>query len=141
VIGDRKVGGILGEVVGDAAGDPVAILGLGLNVNWDRAMPPPPGIALDEVVGGPVDRSALLVALLSEVDTVLANVDPHRLLDAYRARSATLGRQVRVDLVAASVRGEAVDITPDGHLVVQTAGGTRRVVAAGDVMHLRGAGG
>jgi biotin-(acetyl-CoA carboxylase) ligase len=31
----------------------------------------------------------------------------------------------------------AVDVTPEGHLVVETDTGERRTVAVGDVVHLR----
>ena len=53
------------------------------------------------------------------------------------SRSATLGRRVRVDLGADDVEGTAVDVTGDGHLVVETAEGDRRTLAVGDVVHLR----
>ena len=62
---------------------------------------------------------------------------PTPLLAAWRARSATLGRRVRVDLGADDVEGTAVDVTADGHLVVETAEGDRRTLAVGDVVHLR----
>jgi BirA family transcriptional regulator, biotin operon repressor / biotin---[acetyl-CoA-carboxylase] ligase len=54
-----------------------------------------------------------------------------------RATSVTLGRQVtatRID--GARVRGRAVDLDPDGGLVVESEGGTRDVVAFGEVAHL-----
>ena len=43
----------------------------------------------------------------------------------------------RVDLGADDVEGQAVDVTDEGHLVVDTRDGTRRVFAVGDVVHLR----
>jgi biotin-(acetyl-CoA carboxylase) ligase len=52
----------------------------------------------------------------------------------------TIGRQVRADRIGADpVVGTAVDLTPTGGLVVQTASGARVEVLAGDVHHLRGA--
>jgi BirA family transcriptional regulator, biotin operon repressor / biotin---[acetyl-CoA-carboxylase] ligase len=62
---------------------------------------------------------------------------PAGLLADWRARSATLGRRVRVDLGADDVEGTAVDVTDEGHLVVETTEGTRRTLAVGDVVHLR----
>jgi BirA family biotin operon repressor/biotin-[acetyl-CoA-carboxylase] ligase len=140
VVGDDKLGGILGEIVRDGS-DVSVIVGLGLNVNWHPpAVPPAPGVALNQLVG-PVDRAALLVALLRHLDALhrsLATPDgPAPLLAQYRARSATIGRRVRVDLFATAVEGEALDVTDEGHLVVQEADGRRRVVAAGDVVHVR----
>jgi BirA family biotin operon repressor/biotin-[acetyl-CoA-carboxylase] ligase len=55
----------------------------------------------------------------------------------WRDRSATLGRRVRVDLGAEDLEGLAVDVTAEGHLVVETDEGARRTVAVGDVVHLR----
>ncbi len=62
---------------------------------------------------------------------------PERLLEGYQSRSATLGRQVRVDLSTGRVAGEAVDVTADGHLAVVDRSGRRHVVTAGDVVHVR----
>ncbi|HKH23918.1 MAG TPA: hypothetical protein VKA42_00535, partial [Acidimicrobiales bacterium] len=55
----------------------------------------------------------------------------------WRRRSATLGRRVRVDLGSDDVDGTAIDVTADGHLVVETLDGDRRTIAVGDVVHLR----
>lgn len=141
VAGDRKLGGILGEIVRDGA-DLAAVVGLGINVNWEPPeAPPPPGVALNQLVGRPVDRAALLVALLRHLDRLYPAVDradgEASLVQQYRARSATIGRRVRVELSAGAVEGQAVDVTADGHLVVQDDDGRRRVVAAGDVVHVR----
>jgi BirA family biotin operon repressor/biotin-[acetyl-CoA-carboxylase] ligase len=59
------------------------------------------------------------------------------LLETWRVRSATLGRRVRVDLGHDDVVGTAVDVTQEGHLVVELLEGGRRILAVGDVVHLR----
>jgi BirA family biotin operon repressor/biotin-[acetyl-CoA-carboxylase] ligase len=63
--------------------------------------------------------------------------DDSWLAAAYRSRSATLGRTVRV-LVGPeeSVEGVATDVDTAGRLVVQTSG-ARRIFGAGDVIHVR----
>jgi BirA family biotin operon repressor/biotin-[acetyl-CoA-carboxylase] ligase len=136
IVGERKLGGILGEVVPGVA----MVLGLGLNVTGPVSSPEG-RVALEEVTGRPVDRWDLLVALLRHLDAgcgaLGSGAGRARLLAAYRARSSTLGRTVRVELAGGgSLVGEAVDITAEGHLLVEE-GGTRRVVPAGDVVHLR----
>ena len=89
---------------------------------------------------GAEDREDLLIALLEELgpryDALVAG-NRVALLDEWRRRSATLGRPVRIDLGADDVVGTAVDITAEGHLVVDTLGGERRVFAVGDVTHVR----
>ena len=52
--------------------------------------------------------------------------DASDVLDLWRERSATLGRRVRVDLGPDDVVGMAVDVTREGHLIVETLEGTRR---------------
>jgi BirA family transcriptional regulator, biotin operon repressor / biotin---[acetyl-CoA-carboxylase] ligase len=166
VVGDRKLAGILAEADwppgitasgGWRSPAPhdrlVVVVGLGVNVNW------PPGgdrvgrgdgvaedvaevaTALNWLVGKDVDRVGLLVALLQRLDEHYSAVRHDRsaatTLDRWRQRSATLGRRVRVDLGADDVEGTAVDITGEGHLVVETLEGERRTFAAGDVVHLR----
>jgi BirA family biotin operon repressor/biotin-[acetyl-CoA-carboxylase] ligase len=59
-------------------------------------------------------------------------------LDAYRADSATLGRRVRVDLMAGTpVEGQASRVADDGRLVVVDDTGAEHLVHVGDVKHLR----
>ena len=104
---------------------------------------------IDEVAGiatalnwlaPPVDRADLLVAFLRRLDEryrALVAAGPADLVAEWRRRSATLGRRVRVDLGADDVEGTAVDVTEEGHLVVETVEGGRRTLAVGDVVHLR----
>lgn len=155
---ERKLAGILAEAdwpTGTtmsggyrppAPGDRVVVVvGVGINVSWPRDLS---GEAADvaEVatalnwIGPQVDRADLLVAFLqafaARYATLVAD-GPAAILDAWRARSATLGRRVRVDLGRDDVEGTAVDITDEGHLVLETLEGDRRTITVGDVVHLR----
>jgi BirA family biotin operon repressor/biotin-[acetyl-CoA-carboxylase] ligase len=135
---DLKVSGMLAESV--VEGDVVAavVAGIGINVNWPEALPADlasTATSLAHLAGHDVDRTDLLVAMLVRLEAWLAS-SPQDLLDAHRERSATLGRTVRIEQAAESWTGTAVDVAPDGALVVEV-GGTRRSVHAGDVIHLR----
>jgi BirA family transcriptional regulator, biotin operon repressor / biotin---[acetyl-CoA-carboxylase] ligase len=155
---DRKLAGILAEADWPAsssmsagwrppaAGERgVVVVGIGINVAWPAELPAELAeiaVAINHVVDRSVDREDLLIALLSELGprySVLCAGERAPLLDEWRDRSATLGRRVRVDLGAGDVEGTALDITHDGHLVVETLEGERRVFAAGDVVHLHAA--
>jgi BirA family biotin operon repressor/biotin-[acetyl-CoA-carboxylase] ligase len=111
-----------------------------VNVNWS-ADPPDGGISLDRLAGRPVDREELLVAYLLELDGLYSHLvrtlDPGPIASRHRAMSATLGRRVRIDVGSEQVDGTAVDLLPDGRLVVATHAGDTRVFATGDVVHLR----
>ncbi|CAN5620401.1 biotin--[acetyl-CoA-carboxylase] ligase [soil metagenome] len=151
VFDGRKLAGILAEAEWPTGGDTgdraVVAVGMGLNVNWPAELPDELRdtlVAVNHVTGAPVDRVALLVAFLRCLDLRYAALldgdgDRETVVAAWRARSATLGRRVRVDLGAHDVVGTAVDVTPDGHLVVDTDDGERRTLAVGDVVHLRNA--
>ncbi len=118
MLGVRKLGGILVE-----AGSGRMVIGVGINLTWA-----PPGAAQ---LGGSVDRDGLVDRLGERLGFWLA-VPPDRMLSRWRELADTLGRPVRVELPGTVVEGIAEDVTADGALVV---GG--RVVAAGDVVHLR----
>ena len=140
-----KVGGILAELVTSDAGDAV-VLGLGLNVNWPE-LPwdlADTATALNQLVGHDVDREDLVVSLLRALDaTWLPALDgaaaPDALRAAYRERSATIGRRVRVELPTSTLLGTASSVTDEGALVVTDDDGVSHTVTVGDVVHLRSA--
>lgn len=138
----RKVAGILAESVVAADRLEAVVVGTGLNVNWpdDASVDMPPGAAaLSQLAGHPVDREEVLVAWLRRLDHWWDTITDGRsdeLLAAYRARLSTLGRTVAIETTDGAVQGRAVDLTAEGHLVLETATG-RRTFAVGDVVHLR----
>lgn len=117
--------------------------GIGLNVDWPADLPDEladVAIAMNHVCGRSIPREQVLDRLLECLDGHygrLVSGDAPAVLDDWRARSATLGRAVRVDLGRSDVEGTAVDVTDQGHLVVETVEGSRRTLAVGDVVHLR----
>jgi BirA family biotin operon repressor/biotin-[acetyl-CoA-carboxylase] ligase len=143
VVDARKLGGLLAEA--ELSGEKVdaVVVGIGLNVNWDK----PPAelseiaIAANEVAGRPVDREALLSHFLDRFEEhYSALVEPggwRGTLLNYRRLSATLGSQVRVELPGETFTGKAVEVTGEGHLLVEVGRGDVRRIPAGDVVHLR----
>ncbi len=144
VIGGRKLGGMLTELNAEEDRLNYGVLGLGLNVNVDfvdRAAPPDLAriaTSLQTETGHPVDRLALLAALLAHTERwygrVLAGESPHA---AWAQRLDTLGRRVRVSFVDGSLEGVAVGVTPEGGLLVQDDAGVVQTVWSGDVVALR----
>lgn len=140
---ERKVAGILAESSTRAGEVAAVVVGMGLNVNWPSELPPELAdiaTALNHHAGRDIDREELLVAHLRGLEAVLAELGASGGVDAlllrYRHLCSTLGRRVRVDLGSGSVTGEAVDLTAEGHLLVELAG-ELVPIAAGDVVHLR----
>ncbi len=125
----------------------VVVVGVGINVVWPRDLSGEAAEVAEVATalnwlgtGVEVDRADLLVGFLRALAgryATLVSAGPADLLDAWRSRSATLGRRVRVDLGRDDLEGTAVDVTDEGHLVVETPEGDRRTVTVGDVVHLR----
>lgn len=131
VVGDRKLAGILAERAGGAL-----VVGAGCNVNWNSF---PPELAATATAcnleaGRVVDGDALLRAYLGALAQALDA--GAAVVDAYRARLATLGRRVRVERPDGTFEGEATAVADDGALVVRDNTGTVRTVTAADVVHL-----
>jgi BirA family biotin operon repressor/biotin-[acetyl-CoA-carboxylase] ligase len=122
VVDDRKLAGVLAEADGAGA----VVVGMGCNVQPDAL----PDELREIAIGVAVDRERLLVEWLRAYDARLRALDG--IVGAAVARSATLGRQVRVELAQETFEGTASSLTDEGFLVVDG-----RVVSAGDVVHLR----
>ncbi len=138
LVGEAKLAGVLAEAE-FLSGACALVVGLGLNVAW----PGPDGVGgtcLNDLSTTPVDRVALLDALLAALSARRALLDEasgrQEVAAELRQRCATLGQRVRVELAAEAVVGVAVEVDDAGHLVVQTASGPH-TVSAGDVVHLR----
>jgi BirA family biotin operon repressor/biotin-[acetyl-CoA-carboxylase] ligase len=139
-----KVGGMLTESVFRRDRVDALVVGIGINVNWPDDLPHELvdiATSLNHLAGRSVDRDDLLVALLGHLDTwrpALYDAEGRQSLrERYVATCATLGRRVRADLADGAIEGRAVDISVEGHLMVESASGERGAVVAADVVHLR----
>jgi BirA family biotin operon repressor/biotin-[acetyl-CoA-carboxylase] ligase len=137
LVGERKLAGVLAEADIDGVDVKAVVVGIGLNVQWDELPSDLAGIATScsAETGRPVSRTDVLDAFLRRATVRFGDLDAAFV--EYRTRLATLGRAVRVELASGSVRGIAVDIKPDGTLLVETAVDGVVEITAGDVVHLR----
>jgi BirA family biotin operon repressor/biotin-[acetyl-CoA-carboxylase] ligase len=137
VVEGRKLGGILVERV-----DMAVVVGVGLNVTLRRAELPVPTATSLALEAGGTDREALVKEVLRALARRLAAWEaadgaPESILPAYRSICATIGQHVSVSLPGGSeIVGCVTGVDDTGRLVVDV-GGTSRVVAAGDVVHVR----
>ncbi|WP_369197028.1 biotin--[acetyl-CoA-carboxylase] ligase [Streptomyces djakartensis] len=139
---ERKAGGILAERAGDGG----VVMGVGINVTLrENELPVPTAGSLGLAGAVSTDRDTLLRGVLRALEEWYgrwraAGGDPGecRLLEAYAAGCATLGREVRAELPGdRAIVGEAVAVDGDGRLVLATAEGVQEPVGAGDIVHLR----
>jgi len=131
--GESKLGGILIETSGEAAGPSAAVIGVGINV---RLTPP-----VRELIGRPATdvashsdtvprRSELLVALLESLAEALTRFSEEGFVpfrEEWLRRHAWQGR--RVELLQGGHRlaeGEVVGVAEDGALMLASEGSIRR---------------
>jgi BirA family biotin operon repressor/biotin-[acetyl-CoA-carboxylase] ligase len=126
----RKLAGILAQAAGD-----VVVVGIGLNVDTTaEELPVPTATSLALAGARDLDRTALLVAILTRLDARVAQwTDCHG-----EAACSTIGRPVRITTQrdGAVVVGTAMDVDDTGRLVVQAEDGVV-AISAGDVEHVR----
>ncbi len=102
------------------------VLGVGLNANLDPedlAVPDQQVATLRSELGWDVDPLRLLDTLLYHLDAELGRMEDFRaVLDDWRAFNCTLGERVRVRRFGESLEGLAVDLSPEGALLLRTQG-------------------
>ncbi len=132
-----KLAGMLSEI-GLAEGVPAfTVVGIGLNVNVAPEELPllaPNATSLLAESGQLFERAALLEAFLARAETLyaqhLAGWDPW---PAWRAVLAWLGQPVCVQTPTERVMGVALDVAPDGALLVRVDDGSVQRFPVGDV--------
>ncbi len=140
LIGGRKVCGILSET--STKGDNVAyvIVGIGVNANFGRAALPKDlqesATSLQEELGRPVELEKLFTSLLKKLellhDQFLAE-GSDGILAEWKRLSGILGKEVEVVSSSERFVGHALDVDPDGALVVVEGNGSVRRVFSADV--------
>ncbi len=122
-----KLAGVLTEISGQAQVLDWAVVGVGLNVN--ASPPQEKAVCLAQVLGRPVDRLELLSAFLIHLEEWLdAGLPVEKIRGQWRRLCLTLGQSVSVDDGSERIKGLAVDIDPEGALLIETEAGLRRVV-------------
>ncbi|MBE0621186.1 MAG: biotin--[acetyl-CoA-carboxylase] ligase [Burkholderiales bacterium] len=132
----RKLGGILIELHGDAAGPSAAVIGIGLNLRLPAAVRDAvaqPVTDVAAIAGEVPQRSRLLAATLVELARVLDGFSEHGfapLRQEWTARHAHQGRPVTLSSGAGKVvTGRAAGVAEDGALLLETARGLERFVS------------
>lgn len=150
LVAGRKVCGILAESGakhGAGRVEPVearrldyVTLGVGMNANLDPAdlvIPDREVTTVRRELGRDVDLLELLRVLLQSLDAELRRIaDFETVLEDWRALNCTLGERVRVSRFGETLEGRAVDLSPEGALLLATPRGTVELFE-GEIEHLR----
>lgn len=132
VLGGRKLGGVLLEMSGEAAGPSQLIIGVGVNVRMAPSAGgdiDQPWIDLAHASGREHARSDVAGRLLHHMVNALQDYERGGLavfLDEWRRHDTLAGHPVRVMLPTEHIDGIALGIADDGALLLQTGNATRR---------------
>ncbi|MCY3559191.1 MAG: biotin--[acetyl-CoA-carboxylase] ligase [Chloroflexi bacterium] len=137
-IDQRKLGGILIEAEWRDRQPGYALVGIGLNVNFDPApwatQIDRPATSLMIELGARLEREPVLAALLNAFESRYRQAGTRELHEIWIARLNTLNREVTVTLTTGErIEGKAVAVDGSGALTVQTTDGDLRTFIAGEV--------
>ncbi|MBM4289570.1 MAG: biotin--[acetyl-CoA-carboxylase] ligase [Deltaproteobacteria bacterium] len=137
IFGGKKMGGILTEMETESDRMSHVILGVGLNINTSTF---PEHLATTATsLAGPgqsYSRLAIFRAFLKEMDVFydrFLRQEFPAILDLWRQAAVTLGRPVRVERGDLVITGLAVDVAPDGALLVEKPGGEIEKILSGEI--------
>jgi len=137
----RKTAGILAEAADNMS---YIILGMGINVNHERAALPDEikdiATSIREESGREFDRHQVFAAVMEELERALetAAKDGGRLIQEWLSLSEASGKMVRAETPGGVIEGVVRGVREDGALLLDVAGQERAIVA-GDVHLLEGA--
>jgi BirA family biotin operon repressor/biotin-[acetyl-CoA-carboxylase] ligase len=128
----RKLSGVLVEAIWEGDQLVGAVVGIGVNVCIDFSDSPlrDSAISLEDVVKRPLDRAQLISDLLGRIDHWYKAIATGSVQRAWRARLTTLHQAVVVNNIA----GVAINVTPDGALLIRDANGRVHQTEAGELV-------
>ncbi|MEY4743006.1 MAG: hypothetical protein RIR34_345 [Actinomycetota bacterium] len=150
LVGEKKISGVLSELVNTNPADVAVVVGAGVNLSQARAELPVETATSLALEGAqlPDDLEERLDAVLCSYLRTLRSLyqdfnanglaaEQSGIRDSVVANCVSLKREVRVILPGGEEQvGEAVDIDETGRIVVEVSG-EKRAISAGDIVHLR----
>ena len=137
MIGGRKVSGILVEAAIERGALGYAVVGVGLNVNFDpsqSAEVASTATSLYKETGRRLDRTVVAMAVLERLDDLYGTVKAGQsLTEQWSAQLETLGRTVQVRGQDQIFEGHATGVDEQGNLLLTRPNGSTVTVPAGEV--------
>jgi BirA family biotin operon repressor/biotin-[acetyl-CoA-carboxylase] ligase len=140
LVNGRKVCGILTEAETKGESTEFAVVGIGINVNFDLSALPKSlensSTTLKHELKREIQREVLLASLLEEMESLYELFSKERfdqLLDEWRNLAGMLGSSVEIRVDGEKVQGQAVNICQNGALILRLKNGVIRTIAFGDL--------
>ena len=135
LVDGMKISGMLSEM--EAAEDLVAFINIGIGINMNNQPPLdlPSATSVKMLRGKGVSRKMFLAQFLDRLENILEKHDFSTIIEEWKSCSATLGQHVRIVSRNDVTEGKAVDVDPNGALIVEKADGTLKTIYYGDCFH------
>ena len=136
----RKLAGILTELRAESDQVKFVVVGIGLNINTSAHQAFEGASSLKTAAGRSFNRVEVFQAILRCLEKwyiKLLNCDFIEITDAWKERSSTLNKRLRLTDPAGTIEGEAVDLDEDGALLIRKDNGVIIKKTAGDIFLLR----
>ncbi len=126
LLGNKKISGILTEMVAESDRIDYLLIGIGINANTKKEDFPQDTrkylISLQEILGKPVSRIELVQQLLEKFEEYYDRLQKKQfdsILEEWKKNSDTLGREITIESAGKIISGRAINITSEGALVIR----------------------
>lgn len=140
LVKNKKLAGILTELRAEVDQMKFVVIGIGLNVNNTATQLVDGATSLRQEAGKVFSRVEVVQEILRSFERRYAHLDEQGFEDvmgAWKERSHTLGKRVKITDPAGIVEGVALDLDHDGGLLIRQDSGVIIKKMAGDVVQLR----
>ncbi len=135
LVDGHKISGMLSELEAETDRILFISIGMGININNDPSGVEPGASSLKKITGREISKKMLLARFLDEFEMSLKKIEFENVISDWKKYTVTLNRQVKIVTHKEVSEGLAVDVEPDGALVLELADGTHKKIVYGDCFH------
>ncbi|MBW1696509.1 MAG: biotin--[acetyl-CoA-carboxylase] ligase [Deltaproteobacteria bacterium] len=136
LVNEYKLAGMLTEMEAETDRVQFVSIGIGINVNNDPSGIEPRATSLKRLTGETTSRKDLLRQFLNRFEQQLRQADLDHVASRWKSYSITINRKVRIVTSQNIFEGLAVDVDPDGALLLKMADGSIKRILYGDCFHI-----
>lgn len=143
LVNGRKICGVLAEMNTTNEHVNSVVLGVGINVNFERAILAKSlrasATSMESELGRKINLQDLFTALMRKMENtyeMFLKEGPAPLIERWKTYAGFLGKTVVVTESHETLTGTALDVDKDGALIVLLEGGTKKRICVGDIVNM-----
>ena len=129
LIDGKKICGISAA----SSGNDFIILGIGVNTSEENFPPELKNIAVSIALGADYPRERIIAEIFNELFTLLDCISSDDIINEYREHSAVIGHNIEIHRNGEITRAKAIDIDPQGGLIVLYTNGETETLTSGEI--------